>query len=311
MNRFFQNIFSFTKREKRGIYVLIALIFLLIGVKYIYLPKQNYNERYDPTSFKKEVIAFQRSLKKKNTQDNNRKEVDQDRQAASKQHKVKLSLFKFNPNTLSRDGWEKLGLSEKIINVVINYRKSGGKFYKKEDLKKIYGLNETLYSKLEPFILLEEKQQTDKKHIKTQQNWEKQKSKEPSPVININKADTFKLLLVDGIGPAYAKRICRYRELLGGFHSMEQLKEVYGINDSVYKDINRSLKVDSSEIERISLNNTTFKELIRHPYISAYQTKAILKYIDYKGGIRSSQELLDHNIFDKKTYDKVNIYLKP
>ena len=185
-------------------------------------------------------------------------------------------------------------------------------FYKKNDLKKIYGIDQTLYSKLESFIVIKEDQEGREKSIETKQMSGKKKlEKSPPPVININKADTFRLLLVNGIGPTYAKRICKYRELLGGYHKKEQIKEVYGINDSVYKDISKSLEIDTSEIEKINLNNTSFKELIRHPYISAYQTKAILKYIKYKGSISGSEELLDHNIFDKKTYKKVSIYLKP
>lgn len=313
MRSFFQSIFSFNKREKRGIYVLIILIFLLIGVKSFYLPRQDLHKEYDPSSFKKEVAAFQKSLKEEKRLRNDKNDNKQAQYKSSKgQNKLlKKNLFNFNPNKLPRSGWEKLGLSERIINVIINFRESGGKFYEKQDLKKIYGLNQKLYSKLEPFISLEEKQKANNKNIPTQQISGTKNFEEPPPVINVNKADTFELLLVNGIGPTYAKRICKYRELLGGFHSIEQLKEVYGINDTVYKDISKSLKVDSSDVQKISLNNTTFKELIKHPYISSYQTKAILKYIDYKGEVKKTQELLDHNIFDKKTYEKVNIYLSP
>jgi DNA uptake protein ComE-like DNA-binding protein len=292
--------------------VLITLIFLLIGVRYFYLPHQNFRGNYDPDSFKKEVIAFRKSLKKEKDRDEQEK-TKSNLKSTSKKQKVlkKEDLFEFNPNTLPRSGWKKLGLNERITNVIINYRKSGGKFFKKEDLKKIYGLDQTLYSKLEPFISLNESQKNSKQNKATQPIAKKEQFKEPPPVINVNKADTFRLLLVNGIGPTYAKRICKYRELLGGFYRKKQLKEVYGINDSVYKDISRSLKMDTSEIDKIDLNNATFKELIKHPYISAYQTKAILKYIKYKGSIGSSAELLEHNIFDKETYDKVNIYLKP
>jgi DNA uptake protein ComE-like DNA-binding protein len=294
--------------------MLIILIFLLIGVRYLYLPRQDFQKKHDPSSFKKEVAAFQRSLKKEKAREN-KKNVQKNRQS-NKESKGRLltkNLFEFNPNNLSERGWKKLGLNDGLINVIINYRKNGGVFYKKADLKKIYGLDQALYSKLEPFILIKEDHQEGReKNAEIQQISEnKEIEKSPPPVINVNKADTFRLLLVDGIGPTYAKRICKYRELLGGFHTKEQIKEVYGINDTVYKNISKSLEIDTSEIEKINLNNTTFKELIRHPYISAYQTKAILKYIKYKGSISGSEELLDHNIFDKKTYKKVSIYLKP
>jgi DNA uptake protein ComE-like DNA-binding protein len=308
----FRDVFSFSKREKRGIYVLIVLITLLIGIKYFYLPKYETQQTIDPSSFKKDVKAFRQSLKKKSNQNIEFKNKHSKRYSDDKQRKiVKKNLFVFNPNKLSRNGWKKLGLNDNVINVIENYRKSGGKFYEKEDLKKIYGLNKTIYSKLKPYIKIPPRSKDADISYNAGNNKKKKELENHSTVINVNKADTFNLMLVNGIGPTYAKRICKYRELLGGFYKKEQLQEVYGINDTVYSQIYKSLKLDTSEIEKIDLNNTTFKELIRHPYISAYQTKAILKYLEYKDSIDKTEELIDNNILDEKTYDKVNIYLTP
>lgn len=310
MRHFFQQLFSFSRREKQGIYVLVSLIFLLIGFRYFYLPSQHYGKEFDHSAFKKEISSFENSLVKKKEKT---AEYSNTIQGVDKSETtIKQELFHFNPNELDKDGWEKLGLSKRIIAIIGNYRESGGKFYKKEDLKKIYGLGQDLYSTLEPYIDLPEKSQpsentqTSESNIKKKENYARKDT-----VINLNKADTFNLLLVHGIGPYYAKRICKYRSLLGGFSKIEQLKEVYGINDTVYNMINNSLKIDTSEIRKIKLNNATFKELIRHPYISAYQTKAILKYISYKDTIQTTKELLENNILDEQTFNKVSIYIEP
>ena len=55
-----------------------------------------------------------------------------------KEEKEPVELFTFNPNTLETEGWRKLGLSERQAKTIMNYRSKGGRFYKKEDLKKIY-----------------------------------------------------------------------------------------------------------------------------------------------------------------------------
>ena len=310
MRYFFRELFSFSRREKRGIYVLLILIFFLIGFRYFYLPSQHFGEEVDHSSFKEEVLSFKESLKKveqgKTKRTNIIKEVGEDNKTIDRE------LFNFNPNKLGRNGWKKLGLRERIIEIIENYRNSGGVFKKKKDLLKIYGLDQDQYARLEPYIVIPAR--TNPKYNNQTQKNNKKKEKDYSrkdTVININKADTFNLLLVHGIGPYYAKRICKYRDLLGGFSNIEQLKEVYGINDTVYDKINTSLNVDTSDIEKIHLNNATFKTLIRHPYINAYQTKAIMKYIDYKGTIQSKKELVENNILDEQTYNKVSIYLEP
>ena len=256
-------------------------------------------------------MSFKESLKKieqsKSKSTNTIQEIEDD---ANKT--IKKELFNFNPNKLGRNGWKKLGFRERIIDIIENYRKSGGLFKKKKDLLKIYGLDQAQYARLEPYIVLPDRANPKGSHQK-QEIIEKKENEylKKDTVINLNKADTFNLLLVHGIGPYYAKSICKYRDLLGGFSNIEQLKEVYGINDTVYNKINASLKIDTSEIEKIHLNNATFKNLIRHPYINAYQTKAIMKYIDYKGTIQSKKELVKNNILDEQTYKKVSIYLEP
>jgi len=307
---FFRELFSFSRREKRGIYVLLTLIFLLIGFRYFYLPRQHFGKEVDHSSFKKEVLSFKESLKQLEKGRTKRTNTIQEGDNVNKT--INQELFNFNPNKLGRNGWKKLGLREEIIDIIENYKSSGGVFRKKKDLLKIYGLDQTQYTNLEPYIVLPDRA-NPKDNIRRKENIKK-KDKEllrKDTVINLNKADTFNLLLVHGIGPYYARRICKYRDLLGGFSNIEQLKEVYGINDTVYNKINTSLKVDTSAIEKIQLNNTTFKNLIRHPYISAYQTKAIMKYIDYKGTIQSKNELIENNILDEQTYNKVSIYLEP
>ena len=227
------------------------------------------------------------------------------------------NLFSFNPNNISRADWEKMGLDKHLIDVIENYKESGGTFYNKEDLKKIYGLDERIYSRLEPYIVLDQSEREETSEEKTSQRTDLSDSihsiedVHEKKVLDLNRADTVNLLMVHGIGPAYARRICKYRGLLGGYSELKQLKEVYGINDSVYNHIKNSLNIDTTAIEKIDLNKAEFKELIRHPYVSAYQTKAILKYRKFKGKIGDKKELLENNILDEQTYQKVGIYLKP
>jgi competence ComEA-like helix-hairpin-helix protein len=213
-------------------------------------------------------------------------------------------LFEFDPNTISNKEWKELGISDRQLEVINNYRASGGMFYKKADLKKIYGIDEDLYNRLKSYIKIEK--ETGKREPDSA--FEKKEKKE-LPVIEINTADTFQLALLNGIGPVYARRIVKYRDLLGGFYTKEQLAEVYGIKEELLEHIGMTIKVNGEKVSQIDLNKAKFSELIRHPYLNEYQTKAILQYRKFKGKIKSRKELLSNNILDKKTYSRMKPYL--
>ena len=111
-----------------------------------------------------------------------------------------------------------------------------------------------------------------------------------------------------GIGPAYAKRIIKYRSLLGGYYSTEQLKEVYGFTDSLFQIIKNYVKVDASLVTKIDLNTEDFKKLNAHPYISYEDTKTIFNY-RRKNGIIMKIEQLRICVSDEEQLKKLIPYL--
>lgn len=96
-------------------------------------------------------------------------------------------------------------------------------------------------------------------------------------VVELNSADTLTLQLLHGIGPAYARRIVRYRDRLGGFTNMGQLLEVYGFTPELLEHIGPSLILDTTDIRRIEINSVELKQLVKHPYIEYYQARDIVR----------------------------------
>lgn len=94
-------------------------------------------------------------------------------------------------------------------------------------------------------------------------------------VIELNQADTLTLKKIPGIGSTFARRIVGYRELLGGFYTVEQLAEVYGIDEERYNALHTSFKVDTTCIQPLRVNQLSFKELLRHPYLNTSQVRQI------------------------------------
>lgn len=120
-------------------------------------------------------------------------------------------------------------------------------------------------------------------------------SREPPPVrkqalrVELNGADTTALQLLHGIGPAYARRIVRYRERLGGFVADSQLLEVYGFTPALLDHLRLQLELDTAARRRIAINSVGLKELARHPYVEYYQARDIVN-LRSKGVIFSAEE---------------------
>ena len=177
--------------------------------------------------------------------------------------KPAVNYFSFDPNTLEEEGWIKLGLNKRLLRTLLNYRSKGGKFYKKEDLKKIYGFPDALYEELAPYVVINNsapKKRIDKKPTKRKvaiQPSTNTESISKELKIFINSADTSELKKLKGIGSSYANRIVKYRNLLGGFYSIYQLKEVYGIDENRFQLFEKDVVVDSIDSKRLDINNTS------------------------------------------------------
>ncbi|GBL34545.1 hypothetical protein EMGBS15_01400 [Filimonas sp.] len=138
----------------------------------------------------------------------------------------------------------------------MNYRNKGGKFYNNESLKRIYGLHDDEYKQLEPYIRIEGASANGY-------------GKKPVEIISVelNSADTTQLIRLPGIGSKLSLNIIRRREQLGGFASIEQIKEVYGISDETFALIKPSLHINKALIKTLNLNAATLYELNAHPYL--------------------------------------------
>jgi len=128
-------------------------------------------------------------------------------------------------------------------------------------------------------------------------------------IIEINTADTSDLIKLPGIGPYYAGRIIKYRELLGGYYQKEQLLEVYGMDSARYLGFQQFILIDTSKILKVNLNQVEFKALLRHPYFDYEMVKGIFNYKRKVKQIRSASELQSANVVSSIKYSKVMPYL--
>ncbi|HBB90240.1 MAG: hypothetical protein A2X22_05535 [Bacteroidetes bacterium GWF2_49_14] len=118
-----------------------------------------------------------------------------------------------------------------------------------------------------------------------------EQSKKKADKIEINSADSTRLLDLNGIGPVFARRIVRYREALGGFIAVGQLLEVYGMDTIRYEGFISQIYLDTSHLIKLDVNRATFKQLLAHPYLDYEQVKAVCRFRERKGKLEAPGEL--------------------
>lgn len=212
-----------------------------------------------------------------------------------------ITPFPFDPNTVSKEELLSMNIRENLVKAIVNYRNKGGKFYRKEDLQKIYTISEEEFAVLEPFILIDtNSNQIAINEFKTTD----------SLIIELNTADSLDLQQLKGIGPSYAKRIIKYRDLLGGYNNVNQLMEVYGMDKNRFDGIKNHILINKDIVLKINVNQTTIKELIKHPYIEFYVAKSIITHRNKIGSYNNLEEIKDAALVYEELYQKIIPYLK-
>jgi competence protein ComEA len=287
-NRFLKDFLSFSSADRNGIIVLSVLIISAL-LAAILVP--SFMDRKRMSS----EIDFEALLSTFYSEKSEQPELIESPLPV-------IKPFRFDPNRIGREEMQKLGFNEQLASTYANYLASGGRFFKKEDVKKIYGMTDDFYNSLEPYMdILSERERPSAEIVMSPQT--------ELIMIELNSADSSELRKLHGIGPVFSSRIIRYRELLGGFHSTDQLMEVYGISPELYQRVSAQLQVDTSCIRLIDVNNATFSELLRHPYISREQVQRIFAYIQHEGCFLSEGDLFRSGIFDSLSLQKLRPYL--
>lgn len=301
--------FTLTQRQIWSIAILAALIIIAV-VCWRLIPSFNATERQaDPA-----VVDWT----KQQPDSSGRFEYPVDKEQSVRDYKTSIQqqLFTFDPNTASLNDFVRLGLKPKVAQTILNYRNKGGRFYKKEDLARIYTLSEQDYQRLFPYIKITEsnpRQYTTSSNTHYQNTSGSDSSahaypqKQDKPVL-VNTAGAEELMQLRGIGNGYANRIIKYREILGGYHKVEQLKEVYGMNDSLYEAIKPFIVIEPEHIKFIAINSASEQELYKHPYIRK-MAKYVVSYRNEIGGFKQVEDFKQVPLINEEIYRKIVPYL--
>ena len=126
---------------------------------------------------------------------------------------------------------------------------------------------------------------------------------------DINEADTSAFIALPGIGSKLAARIVLFREKLGGFYDKEQIREVYGLHDSVFQKISPLLECNPQKVKKIDINSAEKETLKVHPYIRWKVANALVTYRAQHGSFSSAEDLSKLENVDEDALKKMMPYI--
>ena len=298
-NRDWKDLLTYNKDERRGILVLIFIILSLI-IYNVYGPFESKKE-VDFTEFELTVAKLKKAAKEEKLA------KKKSYKSYTKKKKLEFKLHYFNPNTITKADWLKMGLKEYQAKSITKYIRKGGSFKSAEDLRKMYCLNDKECDLLIPYVKLPKKVVAKKE---TKKPYKKFIPKVYYFELNTVIFDS--LLQIRGIGPSTAKAIINYRKRLGGYYSVQQLMEVYLINVEKFTSISNNFYVNTDSLKPyIDLNSGNYYSYKKHPYVSNIMAYNINAYREMHGDYKHISDLKNVEGINDSIYKRIYRYFAP
>jgi len=319
MRKQVRDFLTFTKLEKEGVFVFLLLILFICGVLYT-MDWINWKANPNPEKIKSEFARIEQLIDSAHTAKIEIEKAEKEAKYAKRNNfketddlnSSPFSYTNFNPNEFTVEMGQSIGLSEKQSGSIINYIEKGGQFRIKSDFKKMYVISDEKYADLEEYISLPDEYPKDSpnKFEKKVPEYKEKKKEYPIDYADINSADSATLVKVKGIGGYYAKSIVKYRAELGGYINMEQLKEIYGMDEDRYSELLPFLKLSNPKPFRmINVNTVSKDELKLHPYFDWNLTRSLINYRENHGKFEALKDLQKLQLIDTNIYRKIAPYL--
>ncbi|MBC5993038.1 ComEA family DNA-binding protein [Pontibacter cellulosilyticus] len=305
--------FGFSQREVNGFLWLITIMVLLTAAPFLFNRLYTSDTSINTAADRQILDSLVAQLEAKQPEGPKRRQL----------YNIPHQLQSFNPNQLTAEGWQQLGMPPYMAQRILNYRKKIGDFTYKAELGRIYGLPDSVFQQLYPYIQLPveqpEKYKRNQSYASNNRptpypDWNNDRKPREKFILapfNINTADTTQLKQIRGIGSKLSARIVKYRNSLGGFHNVAQLKEVYGLPPNVVDSLEKYTFVPKVNApQKLNLNNATVDELRAHPYITPNMARLIVAYREQHGSYQQAEEIKNIKVITAEQFEKLKPYLE-
>ncbi len=209
-----------------------------------------------------------------------------------------IEVTPFSLDTVGISYLQGIGFTRRQAELVIKYRDMIGGYRSIEEFEECYAVDSAMAARLRPYLIFPPRD--------TINHYHKEQVEFP---IDLNSADSVMLCKVAGIGAKSASHILFYRELLGGYHSVNQILELKVVTEENFQRILPQIYCDSAKIKKININFARPKELEVHPYISNRMLRQIINNRELKGGWSNLEEMIEDDIFSAEEAARIAPYL--
>jgi DNA uptake protein ComE-like DNA-binding protein len=278
-----RQFFEFSKQER------IALLFftLLMG-SFLLAPRLIY-EWHPPQEEEREWRQVMQSLVTDSSAIQNSGQFNDIRESGDILPSAEIRLQPFDPNQLTVMDWIHLGIPERTAHTIVRYVSKGGRFRRAADLYKIWGIRKTDVQRLLPYVSIPA--DLHNRSFEPTESMREPPKQMQQGMIDVNQADSVEWTRLPGIGPVFARRIVRFREMMGGFHSLGDLRRVYGLSDTVYLQILPFLRISPRPLDTAMLNHFSPRQLMARLQINYETAQAIVAYRKQMGRFLQVEDL--------------------
>lgn len=260
-NSIIKSILSYSKGQRIGIILFFLIIILAQGVYYFF----NFSKISPDNKEQAEWLSYQSSIDSIRLQGKN----------------YKPTIYPFNPNFITDFKGYKLGMSVQEIDRLLNYREQNKFVNSAEEFQAVTKVSDSLLKAISPYFKFPD-------WVKDRKQFEKITVKEDEIVVlDINQATKEDLMKIKGIGAGYSELILKEKQTLGGFVSMEQMQDIWGLSPDVVESLNKYFKIGPNPaVRKIDINNATVKELAQFHNFRTTLAKEIVTYRSMNGDIK-------------------------
>ena len=283
--------FKFTREQRAGIFFLFGII-IALQLVYFFVDF-SIPTKEDPE--KQKWLSLQSEMDSLKSDDKN---------------KV-AKVYLFNPNFITDYKGYKLGMSVAEIDRLLAFRKENKYVNSPEEFQKVTKVSDSLLNAMSPLFKFPD-WVNNKKTFKEYEKYPNKvfAKKEKIILIDINQATKEDLIKIYGIGEAISLRILKQKEVLGGFISMEQMHDVWGLSPEVIESLNTYFKISTlPEFKKIDVNNASLKELSQFYYFRYALAKEIVTYRSMNGDFKNIEDLTKIKGFPVEKAKTIDLYL--
>ncbi|PWA04425.1 ComEA family DNA-binding protein [Flavobacterium psychrotolerans] len=285
----FKSYFKYTSAQRSGIFMLLFLI-IILQLLYFFV---DFTAVETTNPDKQQWLSFQNQID------------------AAKQEKRDYvpKIYPFNPNFITDFKGYRLGMSTQEIDRLLEFRKTNKYVNSAQEFQAVTKVSDSLLNVISPYFKFPD-WVNNKKNFKSfpKSTFDK---KEKITVLDINQATQEDLKKIYGIGDGLSERILKEKEKLGGFVSMEQMNDVWGLSPEVVQKLNEHFKIKGQPaVKKLNINNASVKELMQFPYFRYALAKSIVTYRSMNGEIKNTADLIKIKDFPAEKINIITLYLE-